>query len=124
MAINAITALAFSDYSTAVGGKPTFQAVNTATGAYIDIDAVKAADVILVARRDATTKAASVVIGAGTGFSETGLGAKTVSLATHATEQDRFVLFQSARHQDSNNRINVTCTGSTTVLSVGAIILP
>ena len=124
MAAAAITALSFGGYSTAVAGKPTMAAISTATGAYLDIEAVKPADVILVVQRDATTKAANISVGAGEGFSEVDLGAKTVSLATHATEQTRYVVFQSARHRDSNDRINVTCTGSTAVLGVGAIILP
>ena len=128
MAINAITLdTLVKDGSSA--SKTTLQAVDTATGAYLDVKDKDVSKIIFLVQRDKTTEAASIVIAAGTKYSGVSLGLLTASLATGDTQikpQPQIVgpLDWSRFKSSSNERITLTCTGSTGILAVGAILLP
>ncbi len=128
MAINEIT-LDTLIKDSAVGSKTTLQDITTSTGAYLDVEDKDVSKIIFLARRDSSTLAAAVVIAAGSKYSGVSLGLLTVGLATGDSEARQQVhiigpLDWSRFKSSSNERITLTCTGSTTVWAVGAVLLP
>ncbi len=128
MAINEIT-LDTLVKDSAVGSKTTLQDITTDTGAYLDVEDKDVSKIIFLARRDSSTLAASVKIAAGSKYSGVSRGALTVALATgdsQARQQVHIIgPFDWSRFKSSSNeRLTLTCTGSTTVWAVGAVLLP
>ena len=127
MAANAITIDTLTKDASA-GSVTTLAALDTDTGVYLDIEDKDFSKIVFLGRRDSTTETASIVIGVGTDFSGVSLGSLTVSLSTGTAETTQQVHvigpLDWSRFKDTDERINITCTGSTTVEAVGAIVLP
>ena len=128
MAINAITLdTLVKDGST--GSVTTLQAVDTATGAYLAVKDKDVSKVIFLVQRDESTEVAAIVVAVGSNYSGISLGLLSVSLATGDTASRQQVhvvgpLDWSRFKSSSNERIILTCTGSTAVEAVGAVLLP
>jgi hypothetical protein len=134
MARNAITPLFLSTRnSTNQVTVPDWQAVDTATGAYIDLTGYKGNNVILL-----VVKTASNV--AGTTATELKIQCCTVQKFSDYTRGDLSIRgttavagtyfkgqvcgpFDLSRFKDSNERININCTKGTNVGFIGAIII-
>lgn len=121
MAINAITISQPTIASTSASGI-TMQAISTSTGVYIDTDGIKSEKLAIIIARDATTEDASIVIESGS-YSLESQGDLTVALST-GTNTYQSIVVETARFKNSSDDIVITCTGSTAVLSVGAVLLP
>lgn len=105
--------------------------ISTSTGVKIDVTDKKMSKLIILAKRDNSTEAASLVVQTSTKsniYSETVLGDRTVMIATGDTasrQQLRILAPQTfARFKDTDEQINLSCTGSTAILGVAAILLP
>lgn len=134
MARNAITPLYLTTRdSTSQKVIPDWQAVDTATGAYIDLTGYKGNCVILAICKTATnvagTTATEIQIQACTnqkfsGWDKGDLSIRGTSNVAATYFKGEFCgPFDLSRFKDSNERININCTKGTNVGWIGAIVI-
>ena len=138
---NAITVLKMTTANSSVSATPTLQAVDTDTGAYVDVGDIDASRMILVfTKTDSGANTSSKeyitidVSATARQFSAQQLGDLTIEVSSAAVctaspaamNKSNLVFagpFETARFKDSNGRINISATNGTNISAVGAILI-
>jgi len=134
MAANAITVLKMTTMNSSVAVAPTMQAVDTDTGAYLDVSKLDGSRVIFIIERTATNVAGDSLTGvkvkdgdskaAFSGYTQGDLTIYAGSTARAASGPFEFIgPFETARFKDSDGYIDLTCTFATNTAKIGAIII-
>ncbi len=134
MARNALTPLFLTTRdSTSQKVIPDWQAVDSATGCYIDLTGYKGTNVILLINKTASnvagTTATQIRIQACTvqrfsGYAKGDLEIRgTTAIVGTNFKGEVCGPFDLSRFKDSNERININCTAGTNVGFIGAIVI-
>lgn len=143
MARNAITVLTMTTMNSSVSAIPTLQAVDTATGAYVDCRNIDATKMILVFTKTASgaNSATNEIISIEDGDSKAGYSAyvlgdlkieidsDAVSDASDTAEENvvsNLIFagpFETARFKDSDGRIKINATRGANIAAMGAILI-
>ena len=111
----------------ATGSIVSLTTITTAAGVKIGVSNKRTDKLVILAKRDATTEACTLVVKASTArnlYSDGTLGDLSVVLSSGAAQTLQLVSpVESARFKDTEDYINLTCTGSTGILAVAAILI-
>ena len=136
MARAAITVLKMTTANSSVSAVPTMAAVDSDTGAYVDVNNIDASKVLFVFQKTASgANSASeeyITIEDGDskiGFSAYKLGDLTIDISSayaNVVGSCNLVFagpFETARFKDSDGHIKINCTNATNVGYMGAILI-